>query len=92
MKLIVNKCKLLSMSILFLPLFCSALMDHAPAERNFHCFPPFCDFCNSLNASIGARYLEEEARDIESVAQECVWWLLICLKSQIQNIQQTARY
>lgn len=88
----VNKRKLLSMSILFLPLFCSALMDHAPTERNFHCFPLFHDFCNSLNASIDGRYPEEEARDVESVAQECVWWLLIYLKSQIQNIQQTARY
>lgn len=71
----------MSMSILFLPLFCSALMDHTPAERSLRCFLLFCEFCNSLNANIGARYSEGEDPDVESVAQKCVWWFFVCLES-----------
>lgn len=55
----------MSMSISFLPLFCSALMDHTPAERSLRCFLLFCEFCNSLNANIDARYSEGEVPDVE---------------------------
>lgn len=85
----VNKHKLLSVSIWFLPLSHSALTDPTPTERSLRCFLQLCEFCNSLHTNVDARYPEEEARGVESVVQERVWWLLICLESKMQNIQQT---
>jgi len=85
----VSKHNVLSMSIYFLPLSYSALADRTPTERNSHCFLLLCEFCNSLSTRVSARYPEEEACGVESVVQECVWWLLTCLESKMQNIQQT---
>lgn len=81
MRLMVNKQAQVSVNehlVSTIVLFCPY---GSHSRREELAFSPFCEFCNSLNANIGARYSEGEDPDVESVAQKCVWWFFVCLES-----------